>query len=118
MPHRLRALAANTTKVSVVTAKIAAIESIANITSNAATATSGNVSGDAFAEQQIGKTVEQRGHVHLGVSPNRGLLPSFVGFVAGGPPRHFDELLVGLRQARAPVRAEENLARRDLGLYA
>ena len=60
MPHRLRALAANTTKVSVVTAKIAAIESIANITSNAATATSGNVSGDAFAEPQIGKTVEQR----------------------------------------------------------
>ena len=52
MPHRLRALAANTTKVSVVTAKIAAIESIANITSNAATATSGNVSGDAFAEQR------------------------------------------------------------------
>jgi len=44
MPHRLRALAANTT--SVVTAKIAAIESIANITSNAATATSGNVSGE------------------------------------------------------------------------
>ncbi len=65
MPHRLRALAANTTKVSVVTAKIAAIESIANITSNAATATSGNVSGDAFAVQRaehVGQGVE-------GVSP-------------------------------------------------
>ena len=61
MPHRLRALAANTTKVSVVTAKIAAIESIANITSNAATATSGNVSGDALAEQRaehVGQGVE------------------------------------------------------------
>src|SRR5215218_585904 len=47
MPSRLNAFAANTTNVSRVIAKIAGIESIANMTSNAATMTSAAMSGVA-----------------------------------------------------------------------
>ena len=49
MPSRLNAFAAKTTNVSRVIAKIAGIESIANITSNAATMTSAASSGVAGA---------------------------------------------------------------------
>ena len=47
MPSRLNAFAAKTTNVSRVIAKIAGIESIANITSNAATITSADAAGVA-----------------------------------------------------------------------
>ncbi len=53
MPSRLNAFAANTTNVSRVIAKIAGIESIANITSKTATMTRADAAGVAAGARRL-----------------------------------------------------------------